>query len=63
MPLSEAGWKMTTITGTAVTAVQFKAVLANLTRVRIRGEFTDQVDTGYLDNVYFGSKAGGAPAP
>jgi hypothetical protein len=57
VPLSEAGWKMTTITGAAVTAAQFKSVLANLTRVRIRGEFTNAVDTGYLDNVYLGSKA------
>ena len=61
VPLSEAGWKVTTITGAAVTATQFKAVLANLTRVRIRGEFSDEHDIGYLDNVYFGSKAAAFP--
>jgi hypothetical protein len=61
VPLSETGWKMTTVTGAAVTAAQFKAVLANLTRVRIRGEFSNQYDIGYLDNVYFGSKASSAP--
>jgi hypothetical protein len=59
VPIKETGWKMTTITGAAVTAAELKAVLANLTRVRIRAEFSNQYDTGYLDNVYFGSK----PAP
>ena len=61
VPLSEAGWKLTTLTGAAVTAAQFQAVLANLTRVRIRGEFSDGYDTGYLDNVYLGSKASSIP--
>ena len=56
VPLNEAGWKVTTINGAAATAAQLKAVLANLTRVRIRGEFTNQNDTSYLDNVYFGSR-------
>jgi len=56
VPLSEAGWKVTTINGAAATAAQLKAVLANLTRLRIRGEFTNAQDTGYLDNVYFGSQ-------
>lgn len=55
VPLSEAGWKVTTINGAAATATQLKTVLANLTRVRIRGEFTKNNDTSYLDNVYFGS--------
>lgn len=61
VPLSETAWKLTTITGAAVTAAQFRSVLANLTRVRIRGEFTDARDTGYLDNVYLGSKAASSP--
>jgi hypothetical protein len=61
VPLSEAGWKLTTVTGAAVTATQFHTVLANLTRVRVRGEFTDVSDTGYLDNVYLGSKAASFP--
>lgn len=56
VPLNETGWKVTTVTGAAVTAAQFQLVLANLTRVRIRAEFTNGSDIGYLDNVYFGSK-------
>ena len=62
VPLTEKGWKVTTITGAAATATQFQQVLANLTRLRIRGEFNDGADTGYLDNVYLGSKAGLSPA-
>lgn len=59
--LSEKGWKVTTITGAAATAVQFLTVLKNVARLRIRGEFIDGNDTAYLDNVFLGAKGAQAP--
>ena len=56
VPLSAPGWKVGTRTGPAATAEQFSSVLSNLTRLRIRGEFNDGDDTGWLDNVYFASR-------
>jgi hypothetical protein len=56
VPLSAAGWRVATFDGVAATAQQFAQVLSNLTRLRIRGEYNNGVDTGYLDNVYLGSK-------
>jgi hypothetical protein len=60
-----AGWRITqTVSESAFagfatlpvpTADQMKAVLGNLTQLLIRGEFQDGADTGYLDNVRFGS--------
>jgi len=34
---------------------EFKAILADVTRLRIRGEFNTGPDTGFLDNVAFGA--------
>lgn len=61
VPLSESGWKVSTITGAAATAAQFQTVLKELARLRIRGEFIDGNDTGYLDNVFLGGKGAQVP--
>ena len=55
VPLSEAGWKLASLTGADVTAEQFSQVLSDVTALRIRGEFNTGSDTGKLDNVKFGS--------
>ena len=56
VPLSESsGWEKDSLTGAAPTADELKAVLANLTLFRIRGEFNTGPDTGSLDNVKFGA--------
>jgi alkaline phosphatase D len=56
VPLTEAGWKVDHITsGAPATKEQFQQVLANLTTLRIRGEYNGGEDTGMLDNVYLGS--------
>lgn len=51
VPLSEAGWTLTDLAGAAVTAEQFREVLAATTGLRLRGEFNTGADTGKLDNV------------
>jgi hypothetical protein len=57
VPLSAAGWKLgTSLSGDPVTEEDFRKVLSNITRVRIRGEFNTGADTGWLDNVYFASR-------
>jgi hypothetical protein len=60
-----AGWRITTEVSEgafadfanlpAPTRDQMKSVLADLTRLLIRGEFQNGADTGYLDNVRFGA--------
>lgn len=56
VPLSGGGgWKKKTLDGPAPTDDEFKAVLANVTLLRIRGEFNTGPDTGSLDNVKFGA--------
>jgi hypothetical protein len=60
-----AGWRITPELSTAAyanwaslpspTQDQFRGVLANLTRVLIRGEYEVGPDTGFLDNVRFGT--------
>ncbi|MFN0033882.1 MAG: laminin B domain-containing protein [Saprospiraceae bacterium] len=48
----DAGWRINTANGFVPTQQQFKAVLANITSLRIRGEFHHfAVDFGGLDNV------------
>lgn len=48
----DAGWRINTTTGQVPTQAQFKQVLANITSLRIRGEFHHfAVDFGGLDNV------------
>jgi hypothetical protein len=39
----------------APSRADFQAALADVTRLRIRGEFNTGADTGYLDNVKFGA--------
>lgn len=57
LPLTEAaGWKKNTYAGEAPTADEFRAVLANATGLRIRGEFNVGPDTGALDNPVFGAE-------
>ncbi len=47
----DAGWKRNTRAGDAATAADLQAVLGNITRIWIRGEYVDGSDTGGLDNV------------
>ena len=54
VPLKETGWKVSSLSGAAATAAQFKQALTKVTRLRIRGEFNTGDDTGHLDNVYLG---------
>jgi Laminin B (Domain IV) len=60
-----AGWRVVSVLSEsafadfaelrAPTPDEMNAVLANLTRLLIRGEFQNGEDTGYLDNVRFGA--------
>jgi len=57
VPLLEtAGWRVATLGGAVPTQTQFKSVLANVTAIKFRGEFsTFANDRCTLDNVSFGS--------
>lgn len=57
VPLLEtAGWRIATLSGAAPTQSQFQSVLANLTAIKLRGEFSTAAnDAANLDNVAFGS--------
>jgi hypothetical protein len=57
VPLVEtAGWRVATLSGVAPTQTQFKSVLADLTAIKLRGEFSVAAnDRCSLDNVAFGS--------
>lgn len=46
-----AGWRISSFTGAVPTEAQFRAVLANLTVMRLSGEFRTGADQAYLDNV------------
>ena len=46
----DAGWHLDDIAGPAPTAQQFQAVLANISALRIRGEYRSQADYGGIDN-------------
>jgi hypothetical protein len=52
-----AGWRLTTIGGAVPTEAQFRTVLANVTAVKFRGEFTSASggDIGFIDNVVMGA--------
>lgn len=56
--LSEtAGWKKTSVSGVVPTQAEFLSVLANITALKFRGEFTSASggDIGFIDNVAMGS--------
>ena len=50
VPLTEAGWEVNG-EGRVPSSAEFQTVLANLERLRIRGEYVAGSDTGGLDNV------------
>jgi len=52
VPLTESGWHVGSIAGTAATQSQFKIVLAAISDLRIRAEYQTGADTDYLDNVH-----------
>jgi gliding motility-associated-like protein len=47
----DAGWRLTDNNGAVPTQAQFRAVLASLSGLKIRGEYRSQADFGGLDNV------------
>jgi hypothetical protein len=52
VPLTaSAGWRVNSINGAPATESQLRSVLANLTALRIRGEYQSGADSGSLDNV------------
>lgn len=48
---ASAGWKLGGVSGEAASNADIQAVLADLTRLWIRGEYIEGPDTGGLDNV------------
>jgi hypothetical protein len=60
-----AGWRVGSLAGPAATKDKMLAVLSNLDRLRIRGEFISGADNGDLDHVVLnGAPAGNAvPEP
>lgn len=55
VPLTESGWRLDSLDGSAVTEAQFRQALDDVTDLQIRGEFNLGADTGSLDNVLFGA--------
>lgn len=47
----DAGWRLSNLNGPTPTQAEFRAVLANITALRIRGEYFTGPDFGGLDNV------------
>ncbi|MEO6038323.1 MAG: gliding motility-associated C-terminal domain-containing protein, partial [Saprospiraceae bacterium] len=47
----DAGWRLNNLNGPVPTQAQFRSALANVTSLRIRGEYRTQEDEGGLDNV------------
>lgn len=47
----DAGWRIGNLNGPAPTQAQFQSVLANVSGLRIQGEYRSQADFGGLDNV------------
>ncbi|MBK9338634.1 MAG: gliding motility-associated C-terminal domain-containing protein [Lewinellaceae bacterium] len=45
-----SGWRISNLAGPAPTEAEFRAVLANVTALRIRGEYRSSADFGGLDN-------------
>lgn len=47
----DAGWRLGNVNGVAPTQAQFQSVLANVSGLRIQGEYRSQADFGGIDNV------------
>ena len=47
----DAGWRLNALNGPAPTEAEFRLVLSNITRLRIKGEYRPASDFGGLDNV------------
>ena len=58
-----AGWQVGSLAGPAATQAQMLAVLSDLDRLRIRGEFITGPDNGDLDNVQLNGAAAVTPEP
>lgn len=54
------GWRKTTTDGPVPTEAEFRSVLSNITKLHIRGEYSETTDTGGLDDVVL-TVAGGKP--
>ncbi len=54
----DAGWHKTTLNGPIPTQAEFRAALANVAGIRIRGEYRAQADFGGLDNFVLESNFG-----
>ncbi|MDX2119222.1 MAG: laminin B domain-containing protein [Planctomycetota bacterium] len=50
-----AGWRKNSISGAAATRAEIEAVLANLTAIRVRAEFSVSIDNARIDNVVLAS--------
>lgn len=55
VPLVADGWTRDVLGGEPATEGDMAAVLSNTEELRIRGEFNDGPDTGFLDNVLWGT--------
>ena len=55
IPLTASGWFVNGAGGVAATEAQMQTVLANMTNLRIRGEFNSGPDLAFLDNVVLSS--------
>lgn len=55
IPLTASGWFVNGFGGVPATEAQMQTVLANMTNLRIRGEFNDGPDLAFLDNVVLSS--------
>lgn len=58
-----SGWVRDTAGYPVVTKAQMQAVLGNITKFMIRGEYTGEVDQDGLDNVIFGGNIGSYAGP
>ena len=47
----DAGWRLDDMNGPVPTAAEFRMVLSNITKIRIKGEYRPSSDYGGLDNV------------
>lgn len=51
LSLSAGAWRLDDLSGAVASPAQVQAVLADLTSIRIRGEFSNAVDIGAIDTV------------